>query len=203
MKFDPRLLVPENVAALIHDAVGSMSGALGPFVASVFDEPLAVEMRNGDLWVRAATGDEVTEMLTTGGHDEEEGIDWRGDPAEATGQRLVWAATADDEEHAEPACRLWAGEVILKDGSGVAGPFYVHEAAARAWAYSTALGLPRGDVFEAQVVPYACARSCAPDLIRHGDEEYHRINRFWASPIRPWGAPMPVPLPQPPSTSDR
>jgi hypothetical protein len=64
--------------------------------------------------------------------------------------------------------------------------------AARAWAFSTALALPAGEVFDAQVVPYACAHSCAPALMRGGEKEFRRVNRFWASPLRPLGEPRAI-----------
>ena len=64
MRIDPSLRMADGVAALIRDAVRSMPGLPGPFMTSVCAEPLAVEIRDGDLWVRPATGDEVTELLT-------------------------------------------------------------------------------------------------------------------------------------------
>jgi len=64
MRVDPRLRMADDVAALIRDAVRSMPGLPGPFMTSIFAEPLAVEIRDGDLWVRPATGDEVAELLT-------------------------------------------------------------------------------------------------------------------------------------------
>ena len=64
MRVDPRLRMADDVAALIRDAVRSMAGLPGPFMTSIFAEPLAVEIRDGDLWVRPATGDEVAELLT-------------------------------------------------------------------------------------------------------------------------------------------
>src|SRR5271165_4316824 len=194
VRIDPRLQMPENVAALIRDAVGSMSGMPGPFMTSVFAEPLTVEMRDGDLWVRAATGEEVTELLTSGGYEDDD-LDWPGDPADATGHVITWQEHSGGEVCMEPGCRVWSGEVILQSGKGVTGPFYVHEAAARAWAFSSALALPRAEVFQAQVVPYAVARSAAPGLLRLGDAESRRLMRFWESPLRSWGVPYDVPLP--------
>ena len=64
MRIDPSLRMADGVAALIRDAVRSMPGLPGPFMTSVCAEPLAVEIRDGDLWVRPATGDEVAELLT-------------------------------------------------------------------------------------------------------------------------------------------
>jgi len=194
MLVDPRLRMAEGVAALIRDAVGSMSGMPGPFITSVFTEPLTVEMRDGDLWVRAATGDEVTELLTSGGYEDDD-LDWPGDPADATGHVITWQEHSGGEVCMEPGCRVWSGEVILQSGKGVTGPFYVHEAAARAWAFSTALKLSRAEVFDAQVVPYTVARSAAPGLLRLGDPESRRLMRFWESPLRSWSVPYPVRLP--------
>jgi len=65
MQVDPRLRMPDDVAALIRDAVRSMSDLPGPFMTSAFAEPLAVEMRDGDLWIRPAMDDEVEDLLTS------------------------------------------------------------------------------------------------------------------------------------------
>jgi len=59
----------------------------------------------------------------------------------------------------EPAVVLWSGEVLLKTGRGVAGPFYTHQSAAAAWAFSTALGMPRAEVFGAQLVRWLCSNT--------------------------------------------
>ena len=141
------------------------------------------------LRLRAATGDEVTDLLTTGEKTTQDGIDWPGDPAAPTGREIEWQARQDEPPSDDAACLLWAGEVLLQSGAGLAGPFYVHQLAAKAWAISTALSRPEGEVFEAQVVPYACVRAMAPTLIREGETEYRRLRRFPMSPIRPWGAP--------------
>jgi hypothetical protein len=63
------------------------------------------------------------------------------------------------------------------------------------WAVSTALGLPEGEVFECQVVPYLCARRFAPALLRIGEAEYNRLRRFWEAPVRAVEEPSPVVLP--------
>ncbi|MDR3561960.1 MAG: hypothetical protein P4N59_11075, partial [Negativicutes bacterium] len=51
------------------------------------------------------------------------------------------------------------------------------------------------DVLELQIVPYACARRFAPDLINIGQAEFMRLNRFWISPVRSWGRAEQFPLP--------
>jgi hypothetical protein len=194
MLIDPRLQMSDEVEGLIWDAVASMSGMPGPFMTSVFAEPLTVEIRGDDLWVRAATGDEVTELLTAGGY-EDDGLDWPGDPADPTGREVTWQERADSPAYVEPTYRVWSGEVLLESGGAVAGPFYVHEQAARAWAFSTAIGMPAADV-EAQVVPYAVVGRFASGLLRGGDNEARRLmRRFWVSPLRSWGQPYPVSLP--------
>jgi len=35
-----------------------------------------------------------------------------------------------------------------------------------------------------QVVPYACIRRFAPNLISRGETEFKRLNKFWVSPVR-------------------
>src|SRR5208282_864283 len=112
MRIDPSLRMADGVAALIRDAVRSMPGLPGPFMTSVCAEPLAVEIRDGGLWVRAATGDEVT-VLLTGGGNEDDNLDWPGDPADATGHVITWQECSGGEVCMEPGCRVWSGEVIL------------------------------------------------------------------------------------------
>jgi hypothetical protein len=55
------------------------------------------------------------------------------------------------------------------------------------WAFSTAFTLPGHKMCELQVVPYACVRRFAPELIKAGEEEFKRQNRFWAAPLKSWG----------------
>jgi hypothetical protein len=74
--------------------------------------------------------------------------------------------------------------VLLKSGKGLAGPFYTHQSAAAAWAFSTALGMPRAEVFGAQLVRCLCAKSRAGLLLAGGDREFRGLNRFWMAPIR-------------------
>ena len=57
--------------------------------------------------------------------------------------------------------------LILNSGSGTSGPFYVHEQAARAWAFSTALTVPEHKIRELQTVPYACVRRFTPEVVSH------------------------------------
>ncbi len=158
--------------------------------------PLTPELVNREVRLRAATGDEVTELLTTGGFPPEPGVQWPGDPALALGREVEWQIDEGDPPTREDSCRLWAGEVLLCSGQGLAGPFYIHEIAARAWAFSEALKQVRGDVFEIQVVPYACARSFAPALLREGEVANRGSRRRYViSPIKPSGIPVVLAFP--------
>jgi hypothetical protein len=65
----------------------------------------------------------------------------------------------------------------------------------RTWTFFTVLGLPEGEVFECQLVPYRCARRFAPALLRNGEAEYERLRRFWEAPVRAIGEPLPLTLP--------
>jgi hypothetical protein len=109
---------------------------------------------------------------------------------------VEWQCNSNDVPNFEDGCRLWAGEVLLSSGQGLAGPFYVHELAAGAWAFSEALKLPESEVFEVQVVPYVCARSFAPSLLRGGEDAYRGLLRgYTISPVRSGGAPTVLTLP--------
>lgn len=192
MRIDPRLAIPEDVADQIA-AFGVPDGTA--FLTDAYPFPLTAELLNGALYLRAATGDEVTALLTTG-FPPEEGIDWPGDPALTAGREVEWQCNANDVPSFEDGCRLWAGEVLLSSGKGVAGPLYIHELAARAWAFSEALKRPESEVFEAQVVAYVCAQSFAPSLLREGELAYRGYRRCYAlSPVRPGGAPTVLTLP--------
>ena len=196
MRFDPRLRIPKDVEYEIELAASPLGEGVTVFIASCHDMPLAAEVQRKDIWIRAVTGDEVADLLTTGVVEPGDSLEWPGDPAAATSFAIEWCETADSEVMSEQSCGLWCGEVLLRSGDGVAGPFYAHEEAAQAWAFSTAIGMADGDVLDVQIVPYTCARSFGPGLLRGGDAEYRRLNRFWASPVRPWGVPTPIDLPE-------
>lgn len=187
MWIDPGLRIPKDTADQISAAAVPGSGA---FLTDAYPFPLTAELVNREVRLRAATGDEVTELLTTGGFPPEPGVQWPGDPALAPGREVEWQIDEGDPPTREDSCRLWAGEVLLCSGQGLAGPFYIHEMAARAWAFSEALKQARDDIFEIQVVPYVCARSFAPELLRDGEAAYRGFRRCYArSPIQPGGAP--------------
>jgi hypothetical protein len=86
-----------------------------------------------------------------------------------------------------------AGRGLLTDGRGVSGPFYVHQDAAKAWAFSTALDQPGDEVFGAQLVCWLCAQSQAK-LLPARAEEFRKLKRFWIPPVRSAGG-SPVALP--------
>lgn len=193
MRLDPRLnMSPETT----HEIE---AGGFGPEIPSVvissaYPFPLTCAPIDGEPFVRAATGEEVTETLTTGFEEEGDDLDWPGDPPQRMPIDLTWRERQASEPEADAAVRLWSGEVLLRSGKGVAGPFYVHQMAAAAWAVSTALRRPDGDVFECHVVPYLCARPFAPALLRGGDAEYARLRRFTEAPVRAIGELLPLAL---------
>jgi len=194
MRFDPRLkMSPETRRAFEIADVGPDLPAV--VISSAYPFALTFEALEGDVFVRAAIGEEVTDTLTTGPQDEDDDLDWPGDPPRRLPIDLTWQERSDRGFGEDCAVQLWSGEVLLRTGRGVAGPFYVHEMAATAWAVSTALGLPEGEVFECQVVPYLCARCFAPALLRDGEAEYDRLRRFWEAPVRAIGEPLPLMLP--------
>ncbi len=110
---------------------------------------------------------------------------------------MTWRERPGDPREEGPTVRLWSGEVVLRTGQGLAGPFFIHRMAATAWAFSNALGQAEEDIFECQAVPYVCVRRFAAGLLLGGEKEARRLNRFDVSPLRPWGSPIPVGLPDP------
>ena len=136
-----------------------------------------------------------SDALSTGHVDDDNELEWPGDAPATLDQWIDWQEHAGGEPTFEVAVRLYAGEVIYRSGKGEAGPFYVHQLAAAAWAFSTALKCGAGSVFECQVVPYSCARTLAPGLLSVGSSEEARFRRFFQSPLRTAGLPTNVALP--------
>ena len=193
MRFDPRLRISDD-AAYELEATGFGPSMPSVVVSSAYHVPLTCEVVDGDLVVRAATGDEVTDTLTTGDFEPGDTIAWPGDTPARFGRNLEWREQRGDAIGEAPAVRLWSGEVIFRNGQGKAGPFFVHQMAAAAWAFSTATEQEPNSVFECQIVPYACIRQFAPRLLLGGDNEARRLNRLDVSPLRPWGGPIAIKL---------
>jgi len=193
MIFDPRLKMSSETMYEI-EAAGFGPELPSVLVSSAYPFPLTCQALRGELFVRAATGEEVTDALTTGPDEEGDDLEWPGDPPRFMAIDMTWQERPDSDFEEDRAVELWTGEVLLRSGQGVAGPFYVHQMAATAWTASTALGLPEGEVFECQVVPYLCARRFAPALLRGGEAEYDRLRRFTEAPARAIGQPLPVML---------
>jgi hypothetical protein len=184
MRFEPRLHIDAETAGLIESTTMPLLESPTVIVAGAYPFALAAEIVGDEVRVRAATGDELTAFLTVGDASNPDDFEWPGDPALPAGREIEWQEKQDSKVELDRACHLWCGEVILNSGSGTSGPFYVHQQAARSWAFSTALTVPEHGICEFQVVPYACARRFAPDLIRAGDGEFRRLNKFWISPLR-------------------
>lgn len=155
MRFDPRLnLSPETMYEIEIDVAGFGPGTPFVVISSAHPFPLTCERVGDGIVARAATGEEVTETLTTGLEEEGDDLDWPGDPPQRMSIGLIWQERPAAEPEADAGVQLWSGEVLLRSGRGVAGPFCVHQMAATAWAVSTALRHSEGEVFECQVVPY-------------------------------------------------
>ena len=194
MRVDSRLRMSAALAEQIT-AVAVTDGAA--FLTDVYPFPLVSEMVGDELQIRAASGEKVTALLTIGEVPSDDEVRWAGDPAQAIGREIEWQLDQNSEPVREAGCRLWAGEVLLSSGQVSAGPFYIHQLAAAAWAICEALKHPPGSVFEIQVVPYACARSFAPALLRDGDMAFRGFHRRYAAPpIQPGGAPVVLALPR-------
>jgi hypothetical protein len=192
IRIDPRLELDDDTASRLRCDAEPLLTMVTVFVTSSYDNVLAAEITDDvehglHVLVRAATGDEATYLLCSA--DEEDG----GDP-ETAGRDITWQWVQDSEDLTEPAVVLWSGEVLLKTGSCVAGPFYIRQLAAAAWAFSTALAIPREEVFSAQFVRWLCAKSKAALLLKTGDSELRQLTRFWMAPIRT-AAVFPTTLP--------
>jgi hypothetical protein len=187
IRFEPRLHIDSEAAGQIESMLMPLFESPTVVGTNAYSFPLAAEITDDGVLVRAATGEEVTAFLTLGIAAHRDDFVWPGDPAMPTGREIEWQERQDGEVHIERACHLWSNEVILKSGHSSSGPFYVHEEAARAWALATALSYPEENLFIMQVVPYACVRRFAPGLITSGEDEFKRLNRFWISPIRSLG----------------
>jgi hypothetical protein len=182
IRIDPRLGADDDTAYRLQLDAEPLLTVVTVFVTSNFNNVLTAEVIDDaehglHVLVRAATGDEAAYLLRS--DDEQD-----GDHPESAGCDITSKQAEYCEDVTEPAVVLWSGEVLLKTGRGLAGPFYTHQSAAAAWAFSTAIGMPRAEVFGAQLVRWLCAKSNADSLFIRGDSEFRRLNRFWMAPIR-------------------
>ncbi|HEY1242422.1 MAG TPA: hypothetical protein VGF16_17790, partial [Bryobacteraceae bacterium] len=192
IRIDPRLGVDDETASGLWCDAEPLLTMVTVFVTSSYDNVLAAEITDDvehglHVLVRAATGDEATYLLCSADEEDE------GHP-ETAGRDITWQQVLDSEGLTEPAVVLWSGEVLLKTGRGVTGPFYTYQLAAAAWAFSTALGIPREEVFSAQLVRWLCAASKAALLLENGDSALRQLNRAWTAPVRV-AAVFPITLP--------
>ena len=191
IRIDPRLGVDDDTAYRLQRDAEPLLTVVTVFVTSNYDNVLTAEVTDDaehgpHVLVRAATGDEAAYLLCSDEEDE--------DRPESAGRDITWQQAEDSEEVTERAVVLWSGEVLLKSGNGLAGPFYTHQSAAAAWAFSTGLSMPRAEVFGAQLVRWLCAKSKQDLLLAGGDREFRRLNRLWMAPIRT-AAVFPIALP--------
>jgi hypothetical protein len=187
MRFEPRLHIDAETAGLIESTCMPLLESPTVIVSDAYPFPLAAEIAGDGVRVRAATGEEMTAFVAVGDVPSTDDFEWPGDPAVPAGHEIEWQETQDIVGQLDRACHIWSGEVILNSGSGTSGPFYVHEQAARAWAFSTALTVPEHKICDLQVVPYACVRRFAPTLIKDSNTEFKRLNTFQSSPTRTSG----------------
>ncbi|MEO8714333.1 MAG: hypothetical protein ABI369_04910 [Acetobacteraceae bacterium] len=114
MRFDPRLnLSPETMYEI---EVGGGGPVLPSVVfSSACPFPLTCEPGDDDVFVRAATGEEATDTLTTG-PDEGDDPDWPGDPPERLATTMIWREGRESEPEEDASVLLWSGEVLLRSG---------------------------------------------------------------------------------------
>jgi hypothetical protein len=185
--FDERLHIDAETAGQIEGVVMLPLESPTVLITDAYSFALAAEMVSGGVRVRAATGDELTAFLTRGDVPNPDHFAWPGDPGLPAGREIDWQEHEDSDLETSRACCLWSGEVTLVSGRGMSGPFYVHEEAGRASSLAMALSLPEAEIFELQVVRYACVRRFAPGLITGCEAEFNRLKKFWISPVRSWG----------------
>jgi hypothetical protein len=176
IRIDPRLGVDNETAYRLQCDAEPLVTTVTVFVMSNYDNVLAAEVTDDaehglHVLVRPATGDEAAYLFCSDDEQDE-------DRPESAGRDITWQQTEDSEDVMEPAVVLWSGEALLKTGRGLAGPFYTHQSAAAAWAFSTALGMPRAEVFGAQLVRWLCSKSKADLLLAGGGPEFRRLNLF-------------------------
>ncbi len=190
--FDERLGLSEDVKS---DLAGMVFGPVPHvLVTSSYHVPLTVDSTDdGKVFVRAATGAEVVDALATDDTEAEKNS-WPGDPPTLLEGVVRWQHHPGEPPIEEQAVLVWEAEVLFKDGHGQGGAFFAQEAAAAAEAFSSALDQPARDVFECQIVSYACARQFAPLLLRQGDAEARRLTRYELSPLQPYSAPKTIPF---------
>ena len=193
LAFDERLGLSEDVKVDLYSTV------VGPtphvLFTSSYHVPLTVDTAaDGGTFIRAATGAEVMDALTTGDAEVEQQA-WSGDGPTLVHRIVRWQQHQGDMPHEEKAVLVWEAEVLFRDGHGQGCSFFAHQTAAAAEAFSSVLAQPTGQVFECQIVPYACARQFAPLLLQQGDAEARRLTRYELSPLQPYSAPRPIPLP--------
>ena len=192
IRIDPRLELDDDTASRLRGDAEPLLTMVTVFVTSSYNNVLAAEITDDvehglHVLLRAATGDEAAYLLRAADAEER-------DHPESAGRDITWQVARDSEHITEPAVVLWSGEVLLKTGRGTSGPFYTHQLAAAAWAFSTALGIPREEVFSAQLVRWLCAKSTAALLIENGDSALRPLNRVWMAPVRVAGV-FPITLP--------
>jgi hypothetical protein len=178
MRFEPRLHIDAETAGLIESTTMPLLESPTVIVTDAYPFALAAEIVGDEVRVRAATGDELTAFLTVGDAPNPDDFEWPGDPGLPTGREIEWQETLKGDVRLDLACHLWSGEVIVNSGHGTSSPFFVHERAAHAWVFSTALTVPEPDIFKLQVVPYACISRFVPALISRGRDRVHATEQI-------------------------
>jgi len=191
IRVDPALGADAATVAALEQCVGYLDCEIFVFMTSAYPAALAAELigddpQNPHILVRPANAEETMSLhekdIATTPRQADWSIDWR----EKNSTGIV----------TDQAVIVWTGEVLLnREPGGMCGPFYAMQAAAEAWAFHAALGLPAADVCSAQAASYTCAAPFAARLLQEGASEFKRLRNFWESPIRS-GRVIPVWLPK-------
>jgi hypothetical protein len=194
---DPRLKLDAETIDFIRGEIGECDVPPPPLVALSHQWSIAAAViddgvRPQHIEVRAATAEEVVRHLAED-DDGESGLLAFPDPeltpvpaplrVVQAPVDVTWRVGEDTPVSIETGVLVWSSEVLFKTGRGVAGPFYAHPMPARAWAISTGLTYPEGEVFGLQIVTSIVARSEAHALITGGEAAYKRTQRFLVPPV--------------------
>jgi len=104
MRFEPRLHIDAETAGLIDSTTLPLLESPTVIVTDAYPFPRAAEIVGDEVRVRAATGDELTAVLTVGDAPNPDDFEWPGDPGLPAGREIEWQEKQDSEVELDRAC---------------------------------------------------------------------------------------------------